>query len=310
MVLGSSCDMLVILIAGGAVGKRRALSTAAILAGKCREAQAQMKRGWLGLVLLLLMAATTNAQTPASPIQNLVPEIIATHPHDSDAYTQGLLFYDGALYESTGSSGYPNSGYETTVRRVRIEDGAVLQQVAHGDDFFGEGLARLGDRLIQLSWTAGRATVYDRESLEITETIAYEGEGWGLCFDGRYLYMSDGSPYISLRDAEDFSLIIRSMVTYGGQPVQAGLLNELECVGDSLYANLWRTDFIAVLDKTDMQVTALIDASSLLTEEERAQLGVGEVLNGIAYRPETETFFITGKGWPKLFEVRFVPVEP
>lgn len=269
-----------------------------------------MKRGGVWLALFLLMATTAIAQTPANPIQNLVPEIIATHPHDTDAYTQGLLYYDGVLYESTGSSGYPNSGYETTVRRVRIEDGAILHQVTHGDDFFGEGLARLDDRLIQLSWTAGQATVYDRESLEITETLTYEGEGWGLCFDGRYLYMSDGSPYISLRDAKDFSLIIRSMVTFSGQPLQAGLLNELECVGDSLYVNLWRTDFIAVLEKTDMRVTALIDASSLLTEEERTQLGGGEVLNGIAYHPENETFYITGKGWPKLFEVRFVPADP
>ena len=269
-----------------------------------------MKRIWFWIITLVLFTGIAAAQTPANPILSLVPEIIATYPHDTDAYTQGLLFYDGVLYESTGSSGYPNSGYETTVRRVRIEDGAVLQQIAHGDAFFGEGLARREDRLIQLSWTAGQATVYDLESLEILETIAYEGEGWGLCYDGRYLYMSDGSPYISLRDAEDFSLIIRSMATFGGQPVQTGLLNELECVGDSLYVNLWRTDFIVVLDKTDMRVTALIDASGLLTEAERAELGGGEVLNGIAYHPENDTFFITGKGWPKLFEVRFVPAEP
>ena len=268
-----------------------------------------MKRICFWLTLLVLFTGIATAQTPANPILSLVPEIIATYPHDTDAYTQGLLYYDGVLYESTGSSGYPNSGYETTVRRVRIEDGAVLQQVAHGDAFFGEGLARREDRLIQLSWRAGQATVYDRDSLEILETIAYEGEGWGLCYDGRFLYMSDGSQYISLRDAEDFSLIVRSMATFGGQPVQTGLLNELECVGDSLYVNLWRTDFIAVLDKTDMQVTALIDASGLLTEEERAELGGGEVLNGIAYHPENDTFFITGKGWPKLFEVRFVPAE-
>ena len=269
-----------------------------------------MKRIWFWLTLLVLFTGIAAAQTPAEPILNLVPEIIATYPHDTDAFTQGLLYYDGVLYESTGSAGYPDSGYETTVRRVRIEDGAVLQQVAHGDAFFGEGLARLGDRLIQLSWLAGQATVYDRESLEILETITYEGQGWGLCYDGRYLYMSDDSQYISLRDAEDFSLIIRSMATYAGQPLEAQRLNELECVGDSLYVNLWYTDYIAVLDKTDMRVTALIDASGLLTEAERAELSGNEVLNGIAYDPENDTFFITGKGWPKLFEVRFVPAAP
>ncbi len=269
----------------------------------------RVKLGFLCLALLLLVGSAL-AQAPTNTVLSLVPEVLATYPHDSDAYTQGLLFFEGELYESTGSSGYPNSGYETTVRRVRIEDGAAQQQVTHGNAFFGEGLARVGERLIQLSWTAGQATVYDRASLEILETIPYEGEGWGLCHDGRYLYMSDGSPYISLRDTEDFSLIIRGMVTYGGQPLQSGLLNELECVGESLYVNLWRTDFIAVLDKIDMHVTALIDASGLLTEEERAQLGGGDVLNGIAYHPENDSFFITGKGWPKLFEVRFVSAAP
>lgn len=265
------------------------------------------------LCLLPVMATAVGsalAQSPAPPVASLAPEVLAAYPHDENAYTQGLLFYEGELYESTGSSGYPDSGFETTVRRVRIEDGVILQQVNHGGDFFGEGLARIGERLIQLSWRAGRATVYDRASLEELAIISYEGEGWGLCYDGRYLYMSDGSPYISLRDAEDFSLIVRSLVTYGGQPLQSGLLNELECVGDSLYVNLWQTDYIAVLDKTDMRVTALIDAGNLLSEAERAALGHGEVLNGIAYHPQRETFFITGKGWPKLFEVRFVPASP
>ncbi len=264
------------------------------------------KVGLASLVLLLCVLGSAQAQTP---YEELVPEIIATYPHDPSAFTQGLLFFSGELYESTGSAGYPDSGYETTLRRVDIESGTPMQIVFHGDEFFGEGLARMDEYLIQLSWKKGEAIVYDRNDFATLDTWEYEGEGWGLCYDGDgdRFYMSDGSSYISLRDAEDFSLIVRSLPTIGSQLFAPELFNELECVGESLYVNIWQTDYIAVLDKSDMKTTALIDASGLLTEEEKATLGSENVLNGIAYDPERDLFYITGKGWPKLFAVRFVP---
>ena len=162
----------------------------------------------------------------------------------------------------------------------------------------------MDDRLIQLTWEAGEAFVYDLD-FEQTGTFNYAGEGWGLCYDGESLYMSDGSATIDRRDPETFEVLEEVKVRLRGAPVV--LLNELECVGDSLYANVWQTDDIVRIDKASGQVTARIDASGLLSAEERASLEAGGVLNGIAYDTEEETFFVTGKLWPRVFEVRFVP---
>jgi len=147
--------------------------------------------------------------------------------------------------------------------------------------------------------------VYDFGALELIDAIEYEGEGWGLCFDGRYLFMSDGSSFLSVRDPQTFELIFRGAVTLDERLVPAQLLNELECVGERIYANAWNTDYIFRIDKLTGVVTGLIDASGLLTDAERADLPAGAVLNGIAYNPESETFYITGKLWPKIFEVVF-----
>ncbi len=238
------------------------------------------------------------AQTP--PVERLVPEVLNVYPHDDSAFTQGLLWHEGFLYESTGLYG------ESTLRRVDIESGEPLESLALGDAYFAEGLERVGDRLIQLTWKAGRAVVYDPVTFAEIRTIEYAGEGWGLCYDGRYLFMSDGSAYLSLRDAETFDLIVRAAVAYQGQLVPPQLLNELECVGDYVYANAWNTDYIFRIDKWTGNVSAVIDASALLTDAEKAELAPGAVLNGIAWNPESETFFITGKMWKKLFEVVFV----
>jgi glutamine cyclotransferase len=264
------------------------------------------------MLLLSLMMSITHAQQPA-PVDVLVPEVLNVYPHDNDAFTQGLIWHEGSLYESTGQRG------ESSLRKVEIETGDVQQQLnvtrpeGAGEDvplYFAEGLELVNGRLIQLTWTAGDALVYDLASFEQVDLYEYDGEGWGLCYDDRYLFMSDGSSYISVRDPETFDLIVRFAVTLEGQVLQSGLLNELECVGDEIYANLWQTDYIARLDKFTGQITALIDAGDLLTEEERAALASGQVLNGIAYNPEDETFFITGKDWSSMFEVRFVPAPP
>jgi glutamine cyclotransferase len=264
-----------------------------------------MKRFLFSLVLLA--AACTGLFGPVAaqdenpltnPVTLLVPEVISVRPHDPQAFTQGLLMYNGSLFESTGQYG------ESTLREVDPETGDVLRSIPIDEAYFAEGLERVGDKLIQLTWKAGIAFIYNLDTFEQIGTFNYEGEGWGLCYDGTYLFMSDGSPFLEIRDPETFELIFRGLVTAQGSAVVN--LNELECVGDSIYANVWMTDYIVKIDKTDGVVSAIIDASGLLTNEEAA---AANVLNGIVYNPETDTFLITGKDWPKIFEVRFVPME-
>ena len=256
-----------------------------------------MQRQLVLFLVIVVLTLTAAAQAPDVPV--LLLEVINVYPHDDEAFTQGLLWDDGFLYESTGLRG------QSTLRRVEIETGIPLETVALDDDLFAEGLERIGDTLIQLTWQAGLAFVYDFDTFEHLDTYSYDGDGWGLCFDGRYLFMSDSSSYLSIRDPQSFELIFRGAVTYNGQILPAQLLNELECVGDYVYANGWNTDYIFRIDNVTGVVTAVIDASALLTETEKAGLERGSVLNGIAYNPESMTFYITGKKWPKIFEVVF-----
>ncbi|MBN1285895.1 MAG: glutaminyl-peptide cyclotransferase [Anaerolineae bacterium] len=228
-------------------------------------------------------------------------EVVSEHPHDPAAFTQGLLWLDGLLYESTGRAG------QSTLREVDPETGEALRKVSVPEEYFAEGLALVEDRLVQLTWETGEAFVYDLETFEQTGVFTYEGEGWGLCYDGEYLFRSDGSSVISLHDPETFEVLHRGQVTFQGRPIDQ--LNELECVGDYLYANVWKQDYILQIDKTNGYIVGLIDASGLLGEEERAGLESAAVLNGIAYNPETGNFWITGKLWPKMFEVQFVEAE-
>ena len=167
--------------------------------------------------------------------------------------------------------------------------------------------ARVGDRLIQITWQNGRAFTYDLETFNPAGEFSYTGEGWGLCYDGTDLYMSDGSATLTVRDPDTFEAVREIAVTQGGAPVTE--LNELECVGEDIYANVWRTDRIVRINKESGNVVAEIDASGLLSAEERQALEPNAVLNGIAYNPDDDTFFITGKLWPEVFKVRFVEGE-
>ncbi len=261
------------------------------------------------LMLVILSSATITAQTTPE-IQLLQPEVIAVYPHDSGSFTQGLVWDNGVFYESAGQYN------ESDVRKVNPETGEVLAIRDLNRIFFAEGLALVDDRLIQITWQTGLAFVYDRDTLAYERLFRYEGEGWGLCYDGSELYMSDGTEYISVRDPQTFELIRQIPVTYQNESI-AGFslqgraldeLNELECVDDSLYVNVWQTDGILIIDKATGAITGLIDAAQLLTEEERAALPYSAVLNGIAYNPDDDVFYLTGKYWPKLFEVRFVPI--
>jgi glutamine cyclotransferase len=255
----------------------------------------------LAVALLAVLWGPVQAQESNpiyDPVTVYVPEVIATYPHDPGAYTQGLLWYDGSLYESTGKYG------ESTLREVDPQTGEVKRSIDIPEEYFGEGLALVDDMLIQLTWKTGVAFIYDRATFEKTGTFTYSGEGWGLCSDGRYLYMSDGSSFLQIRDPQTFDLIFNGLVTLQGRVVEK--LNELECVGDYVYANVYETDYIVQIDKTNGVAVGVIDTANLVPPEEKAQFAAGEVLNGIVYLPDSDTFLITGKHWPKMYEVKFV----
>lgn len=227
--------------------------------------------------------------------------IVETFGHDTAAFTQGLEFDGDTLYESRGLYG------ESALTTIDPETGDSLQFTAVIPDFFAEGLTVVDDRLIQLTWLAGVALVYDKNTLEEIDRFSYEGEGWGLCYDGDSLFMSNGTNVIVRRDPATFEVLDSFDVTLNGQPVVD--LNELECVDDLVWVNIWRADFIAVLDPDDGTVVAEIDASALRASLER---GPGlDSLNGIAYDARTDRMILTGKQWPAMFAVEFTPcVDP
>ena len=261
---------------------------------------------WLGPALVLLAfgcgpdaseADGPDADGPGAdgPATEARVEVVARHPHDPEAFTQGLLFYQGRLYESTGQRG------ASTLREIDPETGRVLRKVDLPHELFGEGLARVGPRLIQLSYQAGRARFYELGSFALLEEKTYTGEGWGLCHDGRRLVMSDGSSTLTFRDPRSFKIRGTIEVRLDGKKVRN--LNELECDADHIFANVWKTEQILEIDPTHGRVRRRIDASGLLSPDERRGT---DVLNGIAWDRESDRFFITGKLWPALFEVRFL----
>jgi glutaminyl-peptide cyclotransferase len=224
-------------------------------------------------------------------------EVINVFPHDPQAFTQGLIYLDGFLYESTGLYG------QSSLRKVELETGEVLQQVDLSSEYFAEGLTAWEDTLIQLTWRKGTGFVYTKQDFSLVNQFTYPTEGWGLTHDGERLIMSDGSSRLHFLDPETFQVISSSKVTYQGKEIQ--LLNELEYIKGEVFANIYRTDQIARIDPDTGDVLGWIDLSSLLPESERtSETGV---LNGIAYDEVKGRLFVTGKNWPKLFEIRLVP---
>lgn len=239
--------------------------------------------------------ASSGKEAAAPPVEHLKVKVRATHPHDPAAYTQGLLWHAGRLFESTGL-------YEgqSSLREVEPDTGKVLRSVRLDAKYFGEGLALVDDRLIQLTWQEGTAFVYGLARFDVRGQFSYTGEGWGLTWDGKRLIMSDGTDRLTFRDPATFDSLGGVNVSEDGHPVLN--VNELEWVDGVLYANVWQTDRILRIDPETGRVTAEIDASGLLTKKESA---AAEVLNGIAWRPDTKVFYVTGKRWPKMFEVVF-----
>ena len=239
-----------------------------------------------------ITASPTKSEIVQSQIATM--RIVGTRPHDETAFTQGFEFYGDRLFESRGLRGF--SG----LSEINASDGEALRTISLAPEFFGEGIAIVGDTIIQLTWTSGKAFVYDIKTLSVVNQFEYEGEGWGLCFDGTSLYMSDGSDVLTLRDPETF--VITGSLKVTSDLVSVNRLNELECVDDHVYANMWQTDTIIAIDTSSGHVDRIIDASTLQTYE-----GVSDanVLNGIAYIKASDSFLVTGKFWPLMFEVVF-----
>ncbi|MCC5878020.1 MAG: glutaminyl-peptide cyclotransferase [Candidatus Sumerlaeia bacterium] len=242
-------------------------------------------------MILLLVPVAGLTQAP----RQLVVEVIHTYPHDPGAFTQGLFFHEGKLYESTGKHG------KSSLREVRYTTGEVVRQVDLPHEFFGEGLEMVGDLLYQLTWRENTAFVWDLETFQQVNQFQYEGEGWGLTYNGEHLIMTSGSTNLYFRDPDTFALVHTQPVTLDGRPQR--WLNELEYVDGLVWANIFMEDKIVAVDPRTGRITKVVDCSGLLEPQVRRRV---DVLNGIAWHPERETFFITGKYWPKLFEVRFV----
>jgi glutamine cyclotransferase len=224
--------------------------------------------------------------------------VVAVYPHDPGAFTQGLAYRDGVLYEGTGLYG------RSELRETRLETGEVARSRSLSSQLFGEGVALWEDRLVQLIWRSGIGLVWDLENLTVVRTFVYPTEGWGITNDGRNLIMSDGSSELRFLDPESFRVTRTIEVLAEGQPLPR--LNELEYIEGLIYANVWETDEIAVISPETGVVVAWIDLSGLLTEEELLR---ADVLNGIAYDSENGRLLVTGKLWPKIFEIEIVKSE-
>ncbi|WP_097246766.1 glutaminyl-peptide cyclotransferase [Nocardia amikacinitolerans] len=247
----------------------------------------------IGVLVGLLATCGCAADEPDPP--RLRIEVVGTRPHDTEAFTQGLEVHGDVLYEGTGLRG------RSTVRATDLRTGAELARADLPDPYFGEGIARAGDTLWQLTWQDGTAFARDPVTLETRAEAAYQGEGWGLCARNGRLIMSDGSNTLTFRDPATFAPT--GSVTLKNR--RGAHLNELDCAADgSVYANDYPTNRILRIDPDTGEVLGVADAADLLTREQRAD---ADVLNGIAQLPGTDRFLITGKYWPTVFEVRFVP---
>jgi len=220
-------------------------------------------------------------------------EVVNVYPHDREAFTQGLLFRDGVLYESTGLNG------KSSLRKVQLETGKVLQQIPVDARYFAEGLTDWGPRLVQLTWNTNVGFVYDLASFKQQQTFSYSGEGWGLARDDRRLIMSDGTSTLRFLDPQTLKVTGQVQVTDGGVPIRD--VNELEYVDGQVYANVWLTDRIAIIAPDTGRVTAWLNLAGLMS---KSRLSGDAVLNGIAYDTQRKRLFVTGKLWPSLFEIK------
>lgn len=243
--------------------------------------------------LVLVGCGSGSSDSPGGATAIYGYRIVNTYPHDARAFTQGFAFHDGALIEGTGIRG------QSSLRRVELETGKVVELRRLPKELFGEGVAVFGDRIAQLTWQAGRGLVYDLQSLRFKEEFSYRGEGWGLTFDGESLIMSDGSAKLYFLEPDTYQRTGEVEVRDGNQTVHR--LNELEFVNGEIWANVWQTERIVRIDPKSGRVTGWIDLSGLKPS------GGADVLNGIAYDAGSERLFVTGKLWPHVYEIELAP---
>jgi glutaminyl-peptide cyclotransferase len=255
----------------------------------------------LATALLALLAACRGAGTtsvPSTPGGDGVPEytyeVVNVYPHDPHAFTQGLVYDNGQLYESTGEYG------QSSLRLVELQTGKIIRRRDLEDRYFAEGLALLNGRLFQLTWQDGKGFIYDRDTFAPQGEFNYAGEGWGLTHDGGSLILSDGTYQLRFLDPTTFQVQRTVSVYERGEPLDN--LNELEYVNGEIFANVWQQDRVVRIDPQSGRLTGVVDFSGLLPAGDR--LPDTDVLNGIAYDPAQDRLFVTGKNWPKLFEVR------
>ncbi len=250
-----------------------------------------------------LSASSSSPTSPATPGEQIPARavrygyrVVQVYPHDPAAFTQGLLYHDGFLYESTGLQG------QSSLRKVELETGRVLQRFDLSGQYFAEGLALVGDRLYQLTWQSRLGFVYDLRTFAVQRLFNYRGEGWGLTHDGASLVLSDGTNRLRYFHPETFDPQREVEVFDGQRPLT--LLNELEYIDGEVWANIWQSERVARINPSTGQVLGWIDLSGLLSAEDRRR--PVDVLNGIAYDPQGRRLFVTGKLWPKLFEIQLV----
>lgn len=250
-------------------------------------------------VLLLAVTQIAAAQSPGTQKTHRAEytyKVVHTYPHDPEAFTQGLFYHGGSLYEGTGLKG------RSSLRKVRLQTGEVIQRTDLPAEFFGEGIALLNGQIFQLTWQAQTGFVYDANDFHLLRQFTYTGEGWGLTTDGKDLLMSDGTPEIRILDGATLKEKRRIRVHDGKKAIDQ--LNELEWVDGQIFANIWQTDKIARISPKSGVVLGWIDLKGLLSP--MYKLESGAVLNGIAYDAKSKRLFVTGKLWPNLFEIKLV----
>jgi glutaminyl-peptide cyclotransferase len=245
------------------------------------------------LAALLPLAAGAMAAIPTYDFK-----VVRSYPHDVQAFTEGLLYRDGFLYESTGLNG------KSSIRKVNLETGKVLQSKDIPPQYFGEGLTVWDDTLVGLTWQTQTGFVFDLKTFELRNQFAYPGEGWGLTQNGKELIMSDGTPTLRFLDPKTFLEVRRVKVTADG--IAVAQINELEVVDGEVYANLWHTNTIARIDPANGKIVGWIDLGKLYPDAGKGRNGEN-VLNGIAYDADKKRLFVTGKLWPKIYEIKLVP---
>jgi glutamine cyclotransferase len=262
----------------------------------------------IGLLIVLALAGCEKRddghasipQAPSEGVSHYTYEVVHIWPHDTRAFTQGLVFRKGSILESTGLNG------ESSLREVEWQTGRVVKQVTVPRQYFAEGLAVLDAKAYQLTFKNQKGFIYDADTFQMLGEFTYDGEGWGLTTDGRLLILSDGTSRIRFIDPTTFMVVRTIEVQDGGKKVDR--LNELEFIRDEIFANVWQTDRVVRIDAETGRVRGVIDFTGLLAPADRKAMT--DVLNGIAYDPENDRLFVTGKCWPKLFEVRLKSGRP